>query len=386
MDDKGDIISSAEIDKNLALAIWAKDASPRLVIENKSKKGGKKKLIRLNWLERSDRKLTISGSKMGQSFNYEMKDLDAPVKKMLNEYATYSKFKSFYWKTITILGNMIHTPTNIIDPAEFGLMPEKKRFFLWLGDMTESRDEGFYVPFMPLSDEEKALIPSEDGVPFTDDVKGLACIQKYGLLRKLMGTNHSRWYRPLQISAAAMLLNFSFCGDDGSELSEALWDPAPSEPLALRPDDSRLAKFGERLNLYIRHYDAIPKIGYEEGVYESVTELQKREYVRKRRFSIPMGSIGDVEYTVTLFEKEGEPIAVSCAPQALTVRHEHDMIFHIPEAVLTKAGKDDAIRGSLPDELYSLSSLIKAKQFYDWSERIAYFISDFAGVKPNKSN
>ena len=47
MDDKGEIVSSHDVDDNLSLQIWTKGHTPRLVIFNKAKNS--KKLIRLGW-------------------------------------------------------------------------------------------------------------------------------------------------------------------------------------------------------------------------------------------------------------------------------------------------------------------------------------------------
>ena len=382
MDDKGDVISVRSIDEKLSIGLWSKGSSPRLSIENKAKKtGAKRKLIRLNWVEKNDRILTMSGEKKTESFNYDMQKLEPSIKQILEEYSVYSSFKVFYWKTITLLSNMLGSAVSIIDPAEMALMPEKKRYYLWICDITKSRDEGFYRPFFPMEEAEKTILPSPEGVPFSGGQKGSDYLFKMGIVRKLMGLNPTRWYRPLQIAAAAMLLNFSYCGEDGSEIAELLWRDNPNEPMSLKPDDPKMVKLGERLHLYVRHFNAIKDIKYEEGVYESVEELQKRGYVRKRRFSLPVGSIGDVEYSVTSFEKDNEPIAFACSPSAATARHERDVIYHIPSDTYNKAKNDDTLDPVNLDEYFSLSSLIRAKQCHNWLERIAFFISGFTGVK-----
>ena len=45
MDDKGEIVSSCDVDENIALQIWTKGFSPRLVVLNKNKNS--RKLIHL---------------------------------------------------------------------------------------------------------------------------------------------------------------------------------------------------------------------------------------------------------------------------------------------------------------------------------------------------
>ncbi|MCL1940807.1 MAG: hypothetical protein FWG09_02610 [Synergistaceae bacterium] len=382
MDDKGDIISIRSVDEKLSLGMWSKDGSPRLSIENKAKKtGAKRKLIRLNWVEKNDRTLTMSGEKKNESYNYDIKQLEPVLKHILEEYSVYSKFKMFYWKTITLLSNMVGSSINIIDPAEMALMPEKKRYYLWICDITESRDEGVFRPFFPMVETEKNIMPSPEGITFSGGQKGSEYLFKTGILRKLMGLNPARWYRPLQIAAAAMLLNFSFSGEDGSEMAEMLWHDHPDNPVVLKPDDPKMAKLGERIDMYIRHFHAIKDVKCEEGVYDSVAEMQKREYVRKKRFNLPVGAIGDVEYTVTTFEKDNEPVAFACVPSAATVRHDKDVVYHIPNDVFQKAKNDDTLDPVNLDEYFSLASLIKARQCSDWLERIAFFVSPFTGVK-----
>ena len=73
MDDKGEIVSSCDVDENIALQIWTKGFSPRLVVFNKNKNS--RKLIRFSWMENRDRKLAVKGKKRTESFSYEIADL-----------------------------------------------------------------------------------------------------------------------------------------------------------------------------------------------------------------------------------------------------------------------------------------------------------------------
>ena len=73
MDDKGEIVSSCDVDENIALQIWTKGLSPRLVVFNKNKNS--RKLIRLSWMEKRDRKLAVKGKGRTESFSYAIADL-----------------------------------------------------------------------------------------------------------------------------------------------------------------------------------------------------------------------------------------------------------------------------------------------------------------------
>ena len=386
MSDQENVVSFSSVDEKLTLGIWVKDGAPRLLIENNAKKtGAKKKFIHLSWVEKEDRKLSISGQKKNETYNYEMRQIEPTIKHILEEFSVYSKYKMFYWKTVSLLTHMVETPVNIIDPVELVLMPEKKRCFLWVCDMTKDRNEGFYRPFFPMEEAEKNVLPSPEGVPFSAEQKGSEYFCKTGTIRKLMGINSARWYRPLQIAAAAMLLSFSFCGENGSEVSGLLWRERTDEPIVLKPDDPKMVQLGERLNMYIRHFSAIKNIRYEEGVYDSVAELIKQGYIRKKRLNLHVGAIGDVEYTATVLEKDNEPIAFACAPKSVTARHENDIVYHIPQDVFNKAKLDSTLDKDNLDEFYTLASLIRAKQCSNWLERIAYFVSAFTGVKPENA-
>jgi len=385
MDDKGEIICLRPVDEKLSLGIWSKNGPPRLLIENTAKKSGaRKKLIHLNWVEKEDRRLSISGVKINESYNYEMRQLEPIIQSILVEYSVYSRFKMFYWKTITSLSNMIGTPTTVINPADIAFMPEIKRYYLWICDLSKNRSEGFYRPFFPMTEAERNLMPSPEGIPFTDEQKGSEYIVKTGIIRKLMDVNPTRWYRPLQIAAAAMLLSFSFCGEDGSEMTELLWNVTDT-PTSFKPDYSKMMKLGERLNLYIRHFNAIKDIKCEYFDFDSVAEMQKREYERKRRFDIPVGAIGNNEYTVTVLEKDNEPTAFTCVSRSIAANKEKEIVYHIPQDVLLKTQRDDTLDEVNLDELFSLTSLIKVKQCHDWLERIAFFVSAFTGVKTQNS-
>ena len=128
---------------------------------------------------------------------------------------------------------------------------------------------------------------------------------KTGVIRQLAKANPARWHSPVRLTAAAMLLGFSFCDADGSDFVDLLWrgeeSPAapniskPSEPgkisFALR--DPRLVGLGYKLAAFVRHIEAVDQI--EERIsLDSDKELQEQGYERKRRLSFPDGSVGDV--------------------------------------------------------------------------------------------
>ena len=213
MDDKGEIISSYDVDENLTLQMWTKGFSPRLVVFNKNQ--NKKKFIRLNWLEDLDRKLSIKGKKRGSIINYTLSDLLPHLQRILSEYAVYTSFKTYLWRFAVTLERVLHAPAIVFNENEFSLLPEEKRSRLWIADLTgENKGEGFFRPFFPLSESEKATL-SEEGLPFIEDRCGVDDLLKSGVIRRLNGASALRWHKPMRIMASAMLLGFSYCEEDG---------------------------------------------------------------------------------------------------------------------------------------------------------------------------
>jgi len=92
MDDKGEIMSSCDVDENICLQIWTKGFSPRLVVFNKNQ--NTKKLIRFNWLENLERKLSVKGKKRGESVEYSLAALLPHVQRIISEYGVYASVKT----------------------------------------------------------------------------------------------------------------------------------------------------------------------------------------------------------------------------------------------------------------------------------------------------
>ena len=74
MDEQGKIISTCDVDSNLALQMWTRGKTPRLSVMNKNKNS--RKLIHIAWVEKQDRTLAINGKERGETFSYSVKDFD----------------------------------------------------------------------------------------------------------------------------------------------------------------------------------------------------------------------------------------------------------------------------------------------------------------------
>lgn len=374
MDEKGIIVCAEQVDDILELQIWTKGAAPRLVILNKGKKT--RKLSPLSWLEGEDRKLSLRGGD-GKAVHYPMEALEAPVGRLLYQYAQDPVFKGLLWRTVLFLSDLAHGPRSVYDKNELALLPEGKRSALWLADFTE--DEGCFRPFFPLSEEERKIFGEDLSLPIGEE-RGSGGLKKTGITRKLAAALPSRWYDPLRISASAILLGFSLFYEEGDDLASFIWKVS-GEDLPLRssfpspPADTGISKFTERLTGYLRHWAVVDEISLETAL-DAYELLKERGFTRKRRMEFPVGALGNAEYQVTQYLNEDGILAFGCVPRQQTDRHKNERIFIMPLGVYEKALADDSFGGG-EDDYFTLTSLAQARLFQDWLRRIERFADPF---------
>ena len=373
MDDKGEILSSCDVDENIGLQIWTKGFSPRLVIFNKNQNS--RKLIRFNWLENLDRKLSVKGKKRGESAEYSLTDLLPHVQRIISEYAVYTSFKPRLWKFATMLEKTFHTPAIVSEKGELALLPEEKRSCLWIANITgEKRGEGSFCPFFPISENEKTTFP-EGGLPIVENKRGADDLLKTAIARKLAVQTPLRWYKPIRVAGAAVLLAFSFCDEDGSEFADQFWS---DEVQSIKIDDVRLCGLGRKFVAYVRHFDALKDIEMRTS-HDSDKELLGADYARKRRIEFQERTIGDVAYSVTFFERDDGVMALGCKPRAATTRHKGELICSLPASAYAKALVDDSFGGAA-DDYFTITQLASAKAFEKWSSSVAVYIGSLIGT------
>jgi hypothetical protein len=393
MDDKGEIISSYDVDENLALQIWTKGLSPRLVIFNKVQ--NKKKLIRLNWLENTDRTLSIKGKKRGEMLSYTLSNLLSPLQRILAEYAVYTAFKTYLWRFSVTLEKVLHAPAIVFDEGEFSLLPEEKRARLWISDLTgEEKGSGFFRPFFPLHEREKTTIP-EEGLFFAESRCGIEDLLKTGAIRKLNGANIARWFRPVRVMATAILLGFSYCGEDGAEFTDEVWHAGQMEkPLSFKIGDPRLRGLGRKFVGYVRHMDKLNDITVWASL-DSDKDLLDDGYARKRRVVFPAGLLGNADTSVTFFEREDGMMALGYKPKQKSSaggggglyyasppqksQEKQELVYTLPVSVYEKALLDDSY-GGRADDYFTVGQLTAAKMFEAWCESLVPYIAYFASM------
>lgn len=392
MEEQGKIISSCDVDENLALQIWTRGKTPRLSILNKAKNS--RKLIHIAWVEKRSRTLSISGKKPGENLNYNVSDFEPAVSKILTEYFARTNFKVKYLKLVIDLEKAIHHPELIASKADFAMMTDDKRSSLWIADCSAGdRNTGYFRPFFPLTAEEAELITEERLRIASLQMRSTEGLFKLGIPELLKKANPERWHNTLRVTAAAMMLGFSYCGADGTKTADELWS-AGEKPKNLNPNvtamkapvkklsinDPSLMRLGHKFTAYIRHMYRLADIEIEYAD-DSEKELQEAGFTRTRRIDFNTGTLGDVPYRTTFYVNEAEGLtAFGCNPRMQTARHKGDMVILIPTKTFDEAMSDDTMGGSSTNEFYTVTRLLWAKQFAEWYGNIRPYVAKFAGL------
>ena len=392
MEEQGKIISSCDIDSNLALQIWTRGKTPRLSILNKCKNS--RKLIHIAWIEKRSRTLVISGKKQGENITYNVADFEPAVVKILTEYFARTNFKIKYFKMVIDLEKAIHHPEPVSNKADFAMMTDDRRSSLWVADCTgEDRNTGIFRPFFPMTPEEAELLTEDRRVISNIHMRSTEGLFKLGLPELLKKANPERWHNTLRVTAAAMMLGFSYCGADGIKTSDYFWT-AGEKPVNLNPNvtvlkapvkklsihDAELMRLGHKFTAYLRHCYKLGDVSINYAD-DSGKELQEAGFSRTRRMDFNTGTLGDVPYRVTFYVNDEEGLtAFGCNPRMQTARHRGDMVIMIPTKVFTQAMNDDTMGGSSTNEFYTITRLLWAKQFGEWYRNIKRYVRKFAGL------
>ena len=391
MEENGKIISTCDIDNSLALQIWTKGRMPRLSILNKSKNS--RKLIQMSWIEKRDRTLSIQGRRRGESSTYTVSDFEPAVQKILNEYTARTNFKVKFLKLVLDLERALGHPEIISRESDFALMTEEKRSALWIAECTgDDKGIGIFLPFFPMNDAETEAAP-DNKLEFNDiKMRTTDGLIKTGVPAALKKVNPERWHNPVRVTAAAMLLGFSYCGVDGTKTAEAIWSEGekiqPTQPgqmvtmktpvKRLSIHDASLGRLGHKMTAYMRHYYYADKVNVEY-MYDSDKALQDSGFTKSRRVDFGQGALGDVPYRVTFYVNEAEgTTSFGCNPKMQTSRHIGDMVITIPTDIYNQALENDTMGNK--DDFFTLTRLLWARQYHRWYNNVRPYVSGFAGL------
>lgn len=391
MDEQGKIVCSCDVDANLALQIWTRGKTPRLSIFNKSKNS--RKLIHISWVEKRDRTLSINGKKLGESFNYVVKDFEPAIQKILTEFSAKTNFKVKYYKVVIDLEKALARPEPVSSKSDLAMLTEEKRSSLWIADCSQEKNSGVFRPFFPLSESEEKLFTEGRLNISSVAERGTENLIKTGITADLRKINPERWLNPVRVAAAAMLLGFSYCGNDGTAMADALWlagekpkNINPNVTVMKRPEkrltinDSGLVRLGFKMTSFMRHFYILDKFKIDY-VDDSSKFLQEAGYERQRRIDFNTGTLGDVPYRTTFYENSDEGMtAFGCNPRMQTARHRGDMLIILPTEIYKQALKMNTVSDN-EDDFFTLTRLVWAKQFQAWYENLKPYVSGFAGLK-----
>ena len=392
MEEQGKIISSCDVDENLALQMWTRGKTPRLSVFNKNK--NQRKLISIAWVEKRDRTLSINGKNKGENVSYTVQDFEPAIQKILAAFSVNTNFKVKFFTVVVDLEKALHHPEFVSGASEFSLMSEDKRSSMWINDGSSDKDKypfGIFRPFFPVKDSEADLMIPEKLRVTSQAARGIEGLMNTGIPAALKKANPERWHNVIRVTAAAMLLGFSYCGGEGIKMSDYLWSAGekqkapgnlpgmkiPVKKLSLH--DPELLKLGYKLAAYVRHYYYIDDIDINY-VGDSEKDAQERGFTKSRRVDFSTGTLGDVPYRVTFFENETMGLtAFGCSPRMNTTKHTGDMMITIPTESYKAALHNDTMGGP-EDDFFTLTRLLWAKQFKTWYENIKPYVKSFAGL------
>ena len=391
MDEEGKIVASCDVDANLALQMWTRGKTPRLSLFNKAKNS--RKLIHIAWVEKRDRTLSINGKKAGETFNYVVSDFEGAVQKILTDFAAKTNFKPKYFKVVLDLEKALARAEPATSKSDLAMLTEEKRSSLWIADCTQDKNSGEFRPFFPLNDEEaKLFTPGRLKIASVAE-RGSENLIKTGITTDLKTVNPERWHNPVRVVAAAMLLGFTYCGNDGTQMADALWvagekqkniNPnavamkTPEKRLTL--NDPGLVRLGFKMTAFMRHFYILDQIKIDY-VDDSSKFLQEAGYERQRRIDFNTGTLGDVPYRTTFFENpETGMTAFGCNPRMQTAKHRGDMLISLPTEVYKQALKMNTMSDN-EDDFFTITRLLWARQFQGWYENLKTYVKGFAGLK-----
>ena len=390
MEEQGKIISTCDVDQNLALQMWTRGKTPRLSVFNKNKNS--RKLIHIAWVEKRNRTISINGKTAGQNFTYTVNDFEPVIQKILTEYAARTNFKAKFLKVFIDLEKAVHHPEPVSNPSDLAMLSDDRRSSLWIADCSGANKTGVFRPFFPANNSEAAVMKEEKLKIASINARGTEALMQTGIVNDLKRINPERWNNTLRVTAAAMLLGFTYCGSDGTKMADALWT-AGEKPKNINPNvsvmkvpekklslhDPDLMKLGHKLTAYIRHFYIVDNV---EVYYspDSEKELHEAGYERQRRFDFNTGTLGDVPYRTTFYNNPGEEItAFGCVPRMQTARHTGDMIIKVPTEIYKGALKSNTVTGT-EDDFFTIVRLLWAKQFKAWYKNLKPYVSGFAGL------
>lgn len=369
-------IANLRVDENLSLTLHLTDGSPIVNIINNGT--GKKKSVSLSWFLEEGRELHMrTGPK--SSVTYTVAQLDETLSQLVTQAMAHPSVKPMIWQTFRALTDILHQPKMVIRENEFNMLPEEKRFSLWLGWAMPGAPMGRLIPCFPVQDRERDILLSfgdgdlEEGLRLSSQEIGLAGLQKRGIVTKLMRANPQRWYTPVMTSSAAAVLGMVEPQNpsDDTSLAHKIWGQRGEVAVLGSLDRGEMAPYAtglcRQIVSFIRHFYELTLIEVERMI-DGHDALLKEGFGRRERLELAAGTLGKHAYQVTVYvQKDGGLGAILYHPAGGSLLK--DWILRYPLEVYSNALNNDSCN-SIQDPNVTLLNLIRAVRFQGWMERI----------------
>lgn len=370
-------IANLRVDENLTLTFHLTDGSPVVNIINNGT--GKRKPTYLSWFLDEGRELHMKTGPRS-SVTYTVAQLDETLWQLMNQAMAHPVVKPMIWQTFRALTDILHQPKVITRENEFNMLPEEKRYSLWLAWSMPGAPMGRLIPCFPMNDQEAQIFLSaaegdlEEGLKLPAEDMGVQGLQRRGLITKFMRSNPQRWYTPLMISSAASVLGMVEPQNpavDDTSIAHKIWSQRGTVQVLGSLDRSEIAPHAtdliRRIVAYVRHFYDLTLIEVER-IIDGHEQLLKEGFGRRDRVEFPAGTLGKQAFMVTVYiHKEGGLGAIVYHPTGNSVLK--DWVLRYPVEVYATALKNDSC-GSMADPNVTLLNLLRAVRFQSWMDRI----------------
>lgn len=368
------VLAYERVDDDLALSLALGVKGPFCTIENLAT--NKKKSVRLSWLE-SGKGLQIKVGK-GALRSYDPETLFRASRSLTAQTMAVPQVRVRLRQVLNLLLGAVHEPRTVIRERDFRVLSEDRRRGLWLACFPDAESPGVLRPCFSYGEAEQAVLavqgtdhgdPWGFGFDLAPGERGLGPLKRYGVVASLVKARSERWFRPVALTAAAMVMGLSDgSSDEEGTVVSLLWRPLMAGN-APDPDSDHqmLAAAGrllENLRLFIRHYDHLGSV-MSQDCLDADDMLKAEGFGRRERFEDNSGAVGKLLYTISRHVRDDGKGALVCHVKGPTFPPKEDMVLFYGAGIYEEILRDDAC-GSLEDGRFSMLNLFRVCQMRRW--------------------
>jgi len=380
------VLAYERVDEFLSLSLTLGGKGPHCVIENLAT--GKKKLVRLSWVE-SGKGLQIKTGKK-ELRSYDADTIFRASRSLVAQLLTLPLVRDRFRHKLNFFLGALHEPRSVLRERDLRVLSEDRRRGLWLACFPELGSPGVLRPCFPFQGEEERLLLSrgrDHGAPwgFGFDLdpgeRGLGPLKRHGMVAALVKVHPQRWFYPVVATVAALLTGLSQ-GSSGDEEEETalslLWNPLMAGHKPDPEEDLRLASLASRLleglRLYIRHFYRRKDVGHRE-ILDGEEILKGEGYGRRERFEDGSGALGRHIYSVSRYVRDDGGGALICQVKGATYPPKEDVVLTFGPGVYEGALRDDSC-GGLEDGRFTTLNIFRMVQMHQWLKTVERALGD----------